>query len=111
MGRRGLPGIAPDHMGDVWPAWLPGADTADYGSATTTPEGPFTVRSTIRLAVTYTVGEYGLDDTGAIKIVQRWPVDQPRGRYAFSPFRRKRPRNSAVGRRCRRLRACRLAAG
>ena len=75
MGRRGLPGIAPDQMGDVWPAWRPGADTADYGSATITPEGPFTVRSTIRLAVTYTVGEYGLDDSGAIKIVQRWTAD------------------------------------
>ena len=62
-------------MGDVWQTARPGADGADYGSATLAEAGPFPVRSFQTLTLTYTVGEFGLDDTGAIKIVQRWTQD------------------------------------
>ncbi|MEM0945931.1 MAG: DUF3604 domain-containing protein [Pseudomonadota bacterium] len=62
-------------MGDVWPAVLPGATDADYGSAHLSSAGPFPARSLQTLRLTYTAGEFGLDDTGAIKIVQRWTQD------------------------------------
>jgi hypothetical protein len=67
--------ILPEQMGDVWPSWLPGTEDADYGSATISPAGAFPVRSRVAFTITYIVGEYGLDDTGAIKIVQRWTPD------------------------------------
>ncbi|MBI1386621.1 MAG: DUF3604 domain-containing protein [Rhizobiales bacterium] len=64
-----------DHMGEVWPDVFPGAETADYGQFTLSPEGPVEVRSFQSFTLVYTVGEYGLDDTGAIKLVQRWTAD------------------------------------
>lgn len=62
-------------MGEVWPTALPGAATADYGSVSLSPKGAFEVRSLQTFTIVYKVGEYGLDDTGAIKIVQRWTAD------------------------------------
>ncbi len=62
-------------MGEVWPAAMPGPATADYGSVSLSPVGAFEVRSLQTFEIVYTVGEYGLDDTGAIKIVQRWTTD------------------------------------
>ena len=78
--------IIPSEMGDVWPVVQPGRQNSDYGSATLSPTGPFEVRSFQTLTVTYTVGRFGLDDTGAICIAQRWvndcgrmQVDDPTG--------------------------------
>jgi hypothetical protein len=68
--------IRDDLMGDVWPQALPGPDDADYGTVTFEPTGRYPVRSLQSFRLTYVVGEYGLDDTGAIKIVQRWTTDQ-----------------------------------
>ncbi|MEL7098125.1 MAG: DUF3604 domain-containing protein [Pseudomonadota bacterium] len=66
----------PDHlMGDVWPSALPGATDADYGIVTFDGAGPYTVRSVQTFTLVYTVGAYGLDDTGAIKMVTRWTHD------------------------------------
>lgn len=62
-------------MGEVWPTAMPGTATADYGSVSLSPAGAFEVRSLQTFEIVYTVGEYGLDDTGAIKIVQRWTTD------------------------------------
>ncbi|QGX99913.1 DUF3604 domain-containing protein [Roseovarius faecimaris] len=70
-----MPPIRDDLMGDVWPLAQPGADGADYGAVSLAPLGSFQVRSFQRFTLTYRVGEYGLDDTGAIKIVQRWTSD------------------------------------
>ena len=77
-----MAGIPDDQMGDVWPAAQPGADGADYGSSTFSPEGSFPVRSFQTFTLTYTVGAFGLDDTGAIKIVSRWVADG--GRVQFT---------------------------
>ena len=78
--------IIPSEMGDVWPAVQPGRENSDYGSATLSPIDPVEVRSFQTLTITYTVGRFGLDDTGAICIAQRWvndcgrmQVDDPTG--------------------------------
>ena len=70
-----MPGIADNLMGDVWPEARPGQDGASYGEVSFHPEGPFEVRSHQSLTFTIKIGAYGLDDTGAIKIVQRWTPD------------------------------------
>ena len=67
--------IPDELMGDIWPDAAPGPDGADYGSTQFFPEGRFEVRSFQTFTLTYTVGEFGLDDTGAIKIVSRWTHD------------------------------------
>ncbi len=68
--------IIPEYlMGEVWPAVHPGAKPADYGRAVLEPSQPVVVRSFQTLRLTYTVGAFGLDDTGAIKIVQRFLND------------------------------------
>ena len=62
-------------MGDVWPVVEPGSDGANYGQTSFNPRGRFPVRSFQSFKLVYTVGEFGLDDTGAIKIVSRWTND------------------------------------
>ena len=64
-----------EHMGEVWPAAEPGCDPGDYGSASIRPDAPVEIRSFQTIVLTYTVGRFGLDDTGAIKIVQRFAND------------------------------------
>jgi len=61
-------------MGDVWPAAHPGQD-GDYGAARLSPRTACEVRSYQCLTVTYTVGKFGLDDTGAIRIAYRFVHD------------------------------------
>ena len=52
------------------------ADRADIlGHVTLEPTGRFEVRSLASFALTYTVGEFGLDDTGALRIAFRFPAD------------------------------------
>ena len=67
--------IESEFMGDVWPELRPGKADADYGSVSLAPTGDFEVRSLQTFTLVYIVGEYGLDDTGAIKIVHRWTDD------------------------------------
>ena len=62
-------------MGDVWPEVQPGSIGANYGTSKFSPTGSFPVRSFQTFTIEYTVGEFGLDDTGAIKIVGRWTDD------------------------------------
>ncbi|MFK7870626.1 MAG: DUF3604 domain-containing protein [Roseobacter sp.] len=68
-------GIPDNLMGDFWPDARPGSDDADYGSTSFSPAGSFPVRSLQTFTLVYTVGAFGLDDTGAIKIVNRWVGD------------------------------------
>jgi hypothetical protein len=60
-----------DHVGEGWPSVQPGADPVLYGHVDMTPKGAFEVRSLQTFTLTYTVGRFGLDDTGAIRIVFR----------------------------------------
>ena len=65
-------GPVPDHfMGEAWPSAQPGEDPVLYGHAELTPSDPVTVRSVQTFTLTYTVGRFGLDDTGAIRVVFR----------------------------------------
>ncbi|MEM7253721.1 MAG: hypothetical protein AAF493_20065, partial [Pseudomonadota bacterium] len=78
--------VASALVGDVWPATEPGEDPVLYGHVTLEPRGAFEVRSLQTFKLTYTVGRYGIDDTGGIRIVFRFmgdwgelQTDDPRG--------------------------------
>ena len=62
-------------VGDVWPQAHPGEDPVLYGSVALTPSGAFEARSLQTFSLKYSAGRYGLDDTGAIKVVHRYPND------------------------------------
>ena len=63
--------VAEDLVGEVWPSAEPGEDPVLYGHATLESHDPVEVRSLQTFYLTYTVGRYGLDDTGAIRVVFR----------------------------------------
>ncbi|NNE24153.1 MAG: DUF3604 domain-containing protein [Rhizobiales bacterium] len=70
-----MTGIPDDVMGDVWPGAEPGRAGADYGTVSFSPDGSFEARSFQTFSLVYTVGQYGLDDTGAIKVVHNFTPD------------------------------------
>ena len=59
-------------VGDAWPAVSPGTDPVLYGHVDMTPAGAFEARSLQTFTLTYTVGRYGIDDTGGIRVVFRF---------------------------------------
>ena len=63
--------VAEELVGEVWPSAEPGRDPVLYGQAVLEPCDPVEVRSLQTFKLTYTVGRYGLDDTGAIRVVFR----------------------------------------
>ena len=63
--------VADELVGEVWPSAQPGEDPVLYGHAVLEPADPVEVRSLQTFRLTYTVGRYGLDDTGAIRVVFR----------------------------------------
>lgn len=67
--------VATELMGDVWPATQPGEDPVLYGHVELTPRGAFEARSVQTFSLTYTVGRYGIDDTGSIRVVFRFMGD------------------------------------
>ena len=60
-----------DYVGEGWTPVQPGADPVLYGHVDFAPKGKFEVRSYQTFTLTYTVGRFGLDDTGAIRVVFR----------------------------------------
>lgn len=68
--------VDPVLVGDVWPGAHPGADATLYGHATLEPRGTFEARSIQTFRLVYTVGRYGVDDTGGIRVVFRFVGDQ-----------------------------------
>jgi hypothetical protein len=62
-------------MGDVWPGAHPGETLSDYGSARLEGNDPVRIRSFQTFRLIYTVGKFGLDDTGGLKVVQRFTND------------------------------------
>jgi len=67
--------VAPELVGDVWPATEPGTDPVLYGHVSLEPRGAFEVRSVQTFKMVYTVGRYGIDDTGSIRVVFRFMGD------------------------------------
>ncbi|MEM7209459.1 MAG: DUF3604 domain-containing protein [Pseudomonadota bacterium] len=67
--------VATELMGDAWPSAEPGQDPALYGHASLEPRGDFAVRSVQTFKLVYTVGRYGIDDTGGIRVVFRFMGD------------------------------------
>ena len=78
-GERSTDVVATELMGDVWPVASPGADPAQdpvlYGHVALSPQGAFEVRSVQTFRLVYTVGRYGIDDTGSIRVVFRFMGD------------------------------------
>ncbi|MGE4635374.1 MAG: DUF3604 domain-containing protein [Arenicellales bacterium] len=60
-----------DYVGEGWTPVQPGTDPVLYGHVDIAPKGKFEVRSYQTFTLTYTVGRFGLDDTGAIRVVFR----------------------------------------
>ena len=67
--------VEPHLVGAAWPSATPAADPVLYGHVELEPGGTFEVRSVQTFRLVYTVGRYGIDDTGSIRIVFRFPGD------------------------------------
>lgn len=78
MAESNLPLVPAEMMGELWPAGQPGTDPVLYGHADIEPKGAFEARSAQTFRLTYTVGRYGLDDTGAIRVMFRAMTDTGR---------------------------------
>ncbi|PCJ58432.1 MAG: DUF3604 domain-containing protein [Planctomycetota bacterium] len=63
-------------VGEGWSEVEPGNDPVLYGHVTIDTKGNFEVRSYQTITLTYTVGRFGLDDSGAIRIVFRSMSDE-----------------------------------
>ena len=63
--------VAEELVGEAWPSAHPGEDATLYGHVALEPRDPVEVRSLQTFRLRYTVGRYGLDDTGAIKVAFR----------------------------------------
>src|SRR3546814_7655333 len=70
------PRVASDLVGAVWPAAHPGGDPLLYGHVELQPKGAFEARSVQTFRLVYTVGRYGIDDTGGIAVMFRFFGDQ-----------------------------------
>src|SRR3546814_4209128 len=70
------PRVASELVGAVWPAAHPGEDPLLYGHVELQPKGAFEARSVQTFRLVYTVGRYGIDDTGGIAVMFRFFGDQ-----------------------------------
>ncbi len=70
-----MTGIPHAQMGDVRPAVEPGRDGAELGTVRLSPNAPCPVRSFQTLSLVYTVGRFGLDDSGALRVSHRFVYD------------------------------------
>lgn len=67
--------VLPELVGEIWPSAQPLKDSSLYGHVDFSPTGAFEVRSLQTFKLVYTAGPYGIDDTGALKVVFRFPLD------------------------------------
>ena len=68
--------IVPRHLvGYVDTTANPAAEPGLLGSVSLTPMAPVEARSHTTLTLRYTVGQHGLDDRGAFKVLMRFPMD------------------------------------
>jgi hypothetical protein len=63
------------HMGEIWPSAQPAATPDLYGKVEFSPKGAFEVHSFQTFHLDYTAGPYGIDDTGAIRVLFRFATD------------------------------------
>jgi len=63
--------VADALIGEAFSEVQPGEDPVLYGHVSLDPDDPVPIRSLQTFRLTYTVGRYGLDDTGAIRVVFR----------------------------------------
>ena len=68
--------VATRLMGDAWPSAQPAEDPVLFGHVDLQPRGAFEARSLQTFKLVYTVGRYGIDDTGGIRVVFRFMGDQ-----------------------------------
>ena len=79
MADRNIGNLVDSHLvGEVWTSAEPGADPVLYGHVDIEPKGKFPTRSLQTFRITYTVGRFGLDDTGAIRVMLRAMGDSGR---------------------------------
>ena len=64
-----------DLVGEIWSPGQPFNHSSQYGQIDFSPEGEFEVRSLQTFKLVYTAGPCGMDDTGSLKIVFRFPLD------------------------------------
>ncbi|MBX2824806.1 MAG: DUF3604 domain-containing protein [Gammaproteobacteria bacterium] len=64
-----------DLVGAAWAPVQPGTDPVMYGHVEINPRGAFAARSLQTFRLVYTVGRYGIDDTGGIRVVFRFMGD------------------------------------
>ena len=92
--------VAKELVGDSWPINHPGADPVLYGHVSLEPKGAFEARSLQTFKLVYTVGRYGIDDTGSIRVVFRfmgdWGTLQSENPNAVSYTHLTLPTNSLV---------------
>lgn len=62
-------------IGEIWPSAEPFNDPSHYGRIDFSPAGRFEIRSLQTFKLVYTAGPYGIDDTGALRVVFRFPID------------------------------------
>ena len=67
--------VANELVGAAWPSAQPGVDPVLYGHVILDPVGAFEARSLQTFRLIYTVGRYGIDDTGSIRVVFRFMGD------------------------------------
>ena len=67
--------VNPDFVGELWPSAQPFDDLSLYGKVEFSPTGAFEVRSLQTFNLVYIAGPFGIDDTGALKIVFRSIID------------------------------------
>jgi hypothetical protein len=67
--------VSTDMVGEIWSSAKPLKSNLDYGSVSLTPSGAFEARSYQTFVLTYTVGRFGMDDTGTLRVVFRFPLD------------------------------------
>jgi len=58
-------------VGEAWPQVQPGTDPAEYGQVAFAPADPVEVRRLQTFPLTFTVGRFGIDDRGAIRVLFR----------------------------------------
>ena len=67
--------VANELVGAAWPSVQPGTGPVLYGHVSLDPLGAFEARSLQTFRLVYTVGRYGIDDTGSIRVVFRFMGD------------------------------------